>query len=240
MEDKSNIFGIRRIKRDFPPAHFLFKVESFSLLAKTGVEKYESDVFEAAGHKWRLALYPNGDNKSNGSGFISLFLAIDETENLYPTWEVNVTFRLFVFDQILDKFLTIEDGTVKRFNCLKSEWGFSQLVSEESFNNPSNGYLVRDCCIFGAEVFLMENLHCCKCECLSMIKKPEDNTIIFKMENFSKLDKTCYDSPVHSIGESKWFSFTNFTVLFSFFLSFFPQNKLECAYHRYSCCHFWF
>ena len=44
--------GIRRITRDFPPAHYLFKVESFSLLAKTGVEKYESDVFEAADHKW--------------------------------------------------------------------------------------------------------------------------------------------------------------------------------------------
>lgn len=44
--------GIRRITRDFPPAHFLFKVEAFSLLAKTGVEKYESDAFEASGYKW--------------------------------------------------------------------------------------------------------------------------------------------------------------------------------------------
>ncbi|XVE76881.1 hypothetical protein DITRI_Ditri13aG0016000 [Diplodiscus trichospermus] len=78
---------------------------------------------------WRLSLYPNGDNKSKGSGFISLYLAINETENLPSIWEVHVTFRLFVLDQILDKFVTIEDGTVKTFNWLKSEWGFAQLVS---------------------------------------------------------------------------------------------------------------
>ncbi|XVE74081.1 hypothetical protein DITRI_Ditri11bG0170500 [Diplodiscus trichospermus] len=204
MEDNSKKLGIRRITRDFPPAHYLFKVEGLSLLVKTGVEKYESDVFEAAGHKWRLSLYPNGDNKSNGNGFISLYLVIDERENLPLTWEVNVSFRLFVLDQIRDKYLTIEDsdGAVKRFHWMKTEWGFAQLLSLESFNDTSNGYLVGDCCIFGAEVFLMERN--CKWECLSIIKEPDDNTIIFKLDNFSKLDKKYYESAVHAIGDSKW------------------------------------
>lgn len=86
---------------------------------------------------------------------------------------------------------------------MKTEWGFPQLVSLESFHDTSNGYLVGDCCIFGAEVFLMERN--CKWECLSMIRVPEDNnTIIFKMENFSKLDKKYYESGVHTIGDSKW------------------------------------
>ncbi|KAK5811101.1 hypothetical protein PVK06_026421 [Gossypium arboreum] len=141
---------IRRITRDFPPAHFLFKVEAFSLLAKTGVEK------------------------------------------------------LFVLDQIRDKYLTIEDGdgAVKRFHWMKTEWGFAQLISLDSFNDTCNGYLVGDCCIFGAEVFpLARN---CKWECLSMVKQPEDNTIILKMDHFSKLDRKYYESSVHTIGDSKW------------------------------------
>ncbi|PPS00200.1 hypothetical protein GOBAR_AA20464 [Gossypium barbadense] len=137
---------IRRITRDFPPAHFLFKVEAFSLLAKTGVEKYESDAFEASGYKG--------------------------------------------------------DGAVKRFHWMKTEWGFAQLISLDSFNDTCNGYLVGDCCIFGAEVFpLARN---CKWECLSMVKQPEDNTIILKMDHFSKLDRKYYESSVHTIGDSKW------------------------------------
>ncbi|OMP00705.1 TRAF-like family protein [Corchorus olitorius] len=198
------VIRIRRTTREFPPSHYLFKVESFSLLAKSGVEKYESDAFEAAGHKWRLALYPNGDTKSNGSGFISLYLVIDETEDLPLTWEVHVSFRLFVLDQIHDKYLTIEDadGTIKRFHWMKTEWGFAQFLSFEIFNDSSNGYLVGDGCIFGAEVFLMERN--CKWECLSMIKEPEDNTIAFKLEGFSKLDRKYYESSVHTIGDSKW------------------------------------
>jgi len=44
--------GVTRSKRDLPPMHYSFKIESFSLLLKTKVEKYESDVFEAGGYKW--------------------------------------------------------------------------------------------------------------------------------------------------------------------------------------------
>ena len=43
----------------------------------------------------------------NGSGHISLYLAIVETENLPLGWEIYVNFKLFVFDQIQDKYLTI-------------------------------------------------------------------------------------------------------------------------------------
>ncbi|XP_039063781.1 TNF receptor-associated factor homolog 1a-like [Hibiscus syriacus] len=204
MEDNSQQLGIRRTTRDFPPAHFLFKVEGFSWLAKTGVEKYDSDVFEASGQKWRLSLYQNGDSKSNGNGFISLYLVIEETEILPITWEVNVSFRLFVLDQIRDKYLTIEDdnGAVKRFHWMKTEWGFAQLISIETFSETANGYLIDDCCVFGAEVFVVERN--CRWESLSMVKQPNDNTIIFKMEKFSKLDRKYYESSVHTIGDLKW------------------------------------
>jgi hypothetical protein len=53
-------------------------------------------------------LYPNGKKKSNRNGHISLFLAIAVTDDLPLGWEVNVNIRFFVFDQIRNKYLTIQ------------------------------------------------------------------------------------------------------------------------------------
>ncbi|KAJ6871886.1 hypothetical protein NC651_031079 [Populus alba x Populus x berolinensis] len=132
--------GVKRSERDLPPMHYSLKIESFSLLLKTKFEKYESDVFEAGGHKWSLSLYPNGNTKGKGNGFVSLYLQIENTSNLPHRWEVNAEFKLFVFDQINNKYLTVQesDGPVKRFHEMKTEWGFDQLLSLETFNDASN------------------------------------------------------------------------------------------------------
>ncbi|KAK2352492.1 TRAF family protein [Trifolium repens] len=91
----------------------------------TKVEKYESNEFQVGGHKWKLILYPSGNPKSNGKGHVSLYMAIADTENLIDGWEVNVNFKLFVFDQKNNNYLTIQ------------------------------GYLIEDSCVFGAEVFVI-------------------------------------------------------------------------------------
>ncbi|XVE76884.1 hypothetical protein DITRI_Ditri13aG0016200 [Diplodiscus trichospermus] len=173
--------GIIRVTRDLPPAHCLLKINSFSAFAEAdAMEKYESGVFEAGGYKWRLVLYPKGNKKSNGDGCISLYLQIAETETLPLGWQINVNFKLFVFDNVRDKYLTIEDaGAVKRFHQMKTEWGFDQLLLLDYFNDASNGYLVNDCCIFGAEVFVIEHKACW--EEMSMIKQP-GNPISCKIE----------------------------------------------------------
>ncbi|KAK7844152.1 hypothetical protein CFP56_011127 [Quercus suber] len=44
----------------------------------------------------------------NGTNHISLYLSIVDTEKYSLGWEVYATFKLFVFDQIRDKFLTIQ------------------------------------------------------------------------------------------------------------------------------------
>lgn len=196
--------GIIRVRRDLPPAHYLFNLNSFSLLAEEeSIEKYESGVFEAGGYKWRLLLYPSGNKKRNGDGCISLYLQIADTETFPLGWQINVNFKFFVFDQIRDKYLTIEDsGAVKRFHQMKTEWGFDQLLLLECFKDTSNGYLVDDCCVFGAEVFVIEQK--ATWESLSMIKQPAGNPISFKIENFSKLEKVVYESPLQIIGGFKW------------------------------------
>ncbi|KAK7844155.1 ubiquitin carboxyl-terminal hydrolase 12 [Quercus suber] len=93
----------------------------------------------------------------NGTGHISLYLAIVETENLPRGWEIYVNFKLLVFDQIRDKYLTIhdaDDSSIKIFHDMKTEWGFTKFLPLDTFNDVSHGYLVNDCCLFGVEVFV--------------------------------------------------------------------------------------
>jgi len=56
----------------------------------------------------RLCLHPNGNKKSNGDGHISLYLAFSKSNAPPLGWEVNVDFKLFVYNQIHDKYLTIQ------------------------------------------------------------------------------------------------------------------------------------
>lgn len=55
----------------------------------------------------KLVLYPNGDKSRNGDGYISLYLVIADTTGFPPGWEINAIFKLFVYDQLQDKYLTI-------------------------------------------------------------------------------------------------------------------------------------
>ncbi|XP_022737170.1 MATH domain and coiled-coil domain-containing protein At1g31390-like [Durio zibethinus] len=92
--------------------------------------KYESGTFKSGGYKWRLCLYPKG-RKERKKMDTPIYLLIAETEFLPLGWEVNVIFRLFVLDQIRDKYLTPEDaiGGVRRFNAMKTQLGFAEFLS---------------------------------------------------------------------------------------------------------------
>ncbi|CAL5441043.1 unnamed protein product [Camellia sinensis] len=197
---------VTRSLRDIPTSHYIFKIEPFSQLSKalldTEVQSYESDIFQATDYKWRLSLYPNGDEKRNGKGYISLYLVITETNKLPLGWEVNVNFKLFVYNQIQDKYLTIQDanGKVSCFHGMITEWGFPQLLSLTTFNDPSNGYLISDKCMFGAEVFVLN--YSGRAEFLSF--KELDIIHTWKIENFSSLDAEYVVSDVFTAESCKW------------------------------------
>lgn len=199
---------VARYISDVPPAHYAVKIESFSLLAKKCVDRFESGEFEAGGYKWKLVLHPLGDKSKNGNDHISLYLAIAGTDSLQPNWEVYVVYRLFLLDQNNDNYLTVEDGKWKprRFRGMKKEWGFDKYISLKEFNESSNGYLVDDVCVFGAEVFVCkEKFKGGKGECLTMIKSPIIHKHVWKIDNFSKLDdaKSC-ESRAFNAGGEKW------------------------------------
>ncbi|KAI7994466.1 Ubiquitin carboxyl-terminal hydrolase 12 [Camellia lanceoleosa] len=188
------LLKVTRSLKDIPPAHYILKIESSSLLSQllldVGMKNYESDIFEANGYKWKLSLYPNGDKQRKGKGHISLYLLIAETSNLPVGWEVNVSFKLFVYNHIQDKYLTFQ--------------GFPQLLSLGTCNDAANGYLIRDTCMFGAEVVVMNCTG--RGECLTLLKKGLDITYTWKIDKFSSLVSKIHYSNVFTIGNQKWYA----------------------------------
>ncbi|KAL4340995.1 hypothetical protein GQ457_08G002970 [Hibiscus cannabinus] len=154
---------------------------------------------------------------SEGNDHVSLYLKIADAASLPLGWEVNAKFTFLMFDQHRDKFFTVEgkfnfsylfgnlctdvsnmpmingtckfyaDCNVRRFHETKTEWGVPRLLSLDVFKDVSNGYLVDDCCIIGAEVFVIK--HTSKMECFSMVK-PLNNIYTWRIENFSALHKS--------------------------------------------------
>ncbi|KAJ1418701.1 TRAF-like [Sesbania bispinosa] len=198
--------GISRSIVDAPPAHYIVRIESFSLLAKNSIERYESGKFDAGGYKWKLVLYPSGNKSKNVKDYISLYLALDEPSSLHPGWEIYVNFRFFLFDQNNDNYLVVQDAVRKerRFHKMKVEWGFDQFIPLKDFNHGSKGYLVDDICAFGAEVFVCRERSKSKGESLIMMKDAIAYKQVWDINNFSKLDSECYDSKPFNAGNYKW------------------------------------
>ncbi|KAH9687446.1 TRAF-like family protein [Citrus sinensis] len=202
-----NQVAVSRSISHVPPAHFLLKIQTFSSLLENNVESYESSEFNVGSHKWKLVVYPNGNKKKKVKDHISLYLAMADSSSFGSGWEVFVIFRLFVHDQNEDTYLIPQDamGNERRFHGLKLEWGFDQFIPLNEFNDASNGYLVGDTCIFGAEVFVKER-NIVKGECLSMKKftSASPYKYVWKIKNFSNLEAKRYESEVFVAGDQKW------------------------------------
>ncbi|KAH9684100.1 TRAF-like family protein [Citrus sinensis] len=183
--------------------NFLFGLDQYFDVM---VEKYESGDFEAGGYKWKLVLYPAGNKSKNVKEHISVYLAMENTSSLQHGWEVYAVFRLFLLDQNKGNFLILQDamGIERRFHRLKLEWGFDEFIPIKAFNDASNGFLLEDTCVFGAEVFVSKERSTGKGECLSMIKDAPSIKHVWRIDNFSKLRSECCDSQVFNSGDQKW------------------------------------
>lgn len=98
----------------------------------------------------------------------------------------------------------------RRFNRLRTEWGFDQFVSLKAFGDSSNGYLLGDNCVFGAEVFVCKETSKGKIECLSMVKDAVSYKHTWKISSYTKLNADCESSIIFNASDHKWY-----TMLFS-------------------------
>ncbi|KAJ8900354.1 hypothetical protein K2173_024994 [Erythroxylum novogranatense] len=194
---------ILQTKRDLAPLHYSIRIKEFSLLQEKH-EKYESFTFEAGGYKWKLWIYPKGNPKVPGTreNFVSLALAIQDIESLPHGWEVHVDVKLFMFDHIENNYWVTRDGEIKRFHDMRTVWNFDYFVSMETLNHPCGGYLVNDCCVIGAEVFVIKPSGIY--ESVSTVQNPNNGSLTWKIPRFSKLDGgTIYSSEFFSENK-KW------------------------------------
>ncbi|XP_012845590.1 PREDICTED: probable inactive serine/threonine-protein kinase fnkC [Erythranthe guttata] len=161
--------------REAPPAHFLTKIESFSSFGTCGIDKFESNEFTAGEYKWRLIIYCN----ENDSDYVSVNLAMADTSCLSANEEVNVVFSIFLLNQISGNYLS-STGRTRRFVGIKSEWGFAKFISRDFLLDSSNGYLVNDNCVFGAEVFVLTREAIVECVSLTSVRN-------WTISSFSKI-----------------------------------------------------
>ncbi|XP_061989810.1 ubiquitin C-terminal hydrolase 12-like isoform X2 [Rosa rugosa] len=199
--------GVLRSYSGSSPSHYSLKVDSFSFMTENSVEGYEAEEFAAGGHKWKLVIYPNGNKKRNVEGHVSLYLEMAGEYSLQGDWEIYVDFRLFLLDQKRGKYLVLEDAFAKE-NCFHREMlrlpGFDRLMPLEEFTNASNGYVVDDTCVFGAEVFVCKERTKGKRERLLTTNNAVMYKQVWKVENFSKLDDPFYKSEPFVAGNQKW------------------------------------
>ncbi|KAH0897476.1 LOW QUALITY PROTEIN: hypothetical protein HID58_047044, partial [Brassica napus] len=179
--------------REHPPSSYCLKVDNFKQLENfttSSDDKYESRLFSSCGYNWKLIVYPKGNKKDNGKGFISMYVEIDSKSFISePQCEVFAELIFFVYNKKENKYFTIQDVEVKRFNALKTMWGLRQVLSFDSFNNPENVMSLRKI-NFGVDVVVPSPLT--SWEILSFNKKLQKPKFSWTVKKFSQLKEHEY------------------------------------------------
>ncbi|PWA85934.1 MATH-like protein [Artemisia annua] len=129
---------------DEAPSRFTWKIENFSRL---NVKKLYSDVFVVGGFKWRVLIFPKGNNVEH----LSMYLDVADSTTLPYGWSRYAHFSLGVVNQMHQKF-TVRKDTQHQFHGRENDWGFTSFMPLSDLYDPSKGYLVNDTCYIEADV----------------------------------------------------------------------------------------
>jgi ubiquitin carboxyl-terminal hydrolase 7 len=128
-----------------PPLYkFTWAIDHVSRL---NAKKCYSDVFIVGGYKWRVLIFPKGNNVDH----LSMYLDVADSTTLPYGWSRYAFFSLAIVNQIHHKF-TIKKETQHQFNTRESDWGFTSFMPLLDVYDPTKGYLVDDTLIVEAEV----------------------------------------------------------------------------------------
>ncbi|KAB2031762.1 hypothetical protein ES319_D05G327200v1 [Gossypium barbadense] len=194
--------------REEEPAHYILQIQSLPFLLENLSEPHVAfEAFAACGYKWSLILYrvsENGDvyrESENGDVYLSPYLRIMDIQHLGHNGKIDALINFFVYHQEMNRYITIQDGKVKRFSANKQESGFSRLMLPPKFIDRLN--LKENTCKFGVEVFVVnpekEKGECC-CSILDL--HLEENPVTWLIGNFSNLSGLkCFE---FRMANSKW------------------------------------
>uniref|UniRef100_A0ACD5Y5W0 Uncharacterized protein n=1 Tax=Avena sativa TaxID=4498 RepID=A0ACD5Y5W0_AVESA len=134
----------RQPPEDPQTSRFTWTIENFTRL---NGKKHYSDAFVVGGFKWRVLIFPKGNNVDH----LSMYLDVADSGNLPYGWSRYAQFSLAIVNQIHQKFTTRKD-TQHQFNARESDWGFTSFMPLSELYDPSRGYLVNDTVVVEAEV----------------------------------------------------------------------------------------
>ncbi|OVA00858.1 Ubiquitin carboxyl-terminal hydrolases family 2 [Macleaya cordata] len=129
---------------DPPTSRFTWTIENFS---RVNTKKHYSDIFFVGGYKWRVLIFPKGNNVDH----LSMYLDVADSANLPYGWSRYAQFSLAVINQIHNKY-TVRKDTQHQFNARESDWGFTSFMPLSELYDPGRGFLVNDTLIVEAEV----------------------------------------------------------------------------------------
>ncbi|KAG6770282.1 hypothetical protein POTOM_025959 [Populus tomentosa] len=129
---------------DPPSMKFTWTIENFTRL---NTKKHYSDVFIVGSYKWRVLIFPKGNNVDH----LSMYLDVADSTTLPYGWSRYAQFSLAVVNQIHNKY-SIRKDTQHQFNARESDWGFTSFMPLSELYDPSRGYLVNDTVVIEAEV----------------------------------------------------------------------------------------
>ncbi|RCV38640.1 hypothetical protein SETIT_8G159100v2 [Setaria italica] len=125
-------------------SRFTWTIDNFTRF--NGKKQY-SEVFVVGGFKWRVLIFPKGNNVDH----FSMYLDVADSANLPYGWSRYAQFSLAIVNQIQPKY-TIRKDTQHQFNARESDWGFTSFMPLSELYDPSRGYLVNDTIVVEAEV----------------------------------------------------------------------------------------
>ncbi|KAF9592304.1 hypothetical protein IFM89_013530 [Coptis chinensis] len=129
---------------DPPSSRFTWTIENFN---RINTKKHYSDVFVVGGFKWRVLIFPKGNNVDQ----LSMYLDVADSPSLPYGWSRYAQFSLSVVNQVYGKY-TVRKDTQHQFNARESDWGFTSFMPLGELYDPTRGYLVNETCVIEAEV----------------------------------------------------------------------------------------
>ncbi|KAE9619222.1 putative ubiquitinyl hydrolase 1 [Lupinus albus] len=128
---------------DSPSGRFTWTIENFSRLTR----KVYSDDFYIGGYKWRILIFPKGNNVDH----LSMYLDVADSTTLPYGWTRYAQFSLTVVNQIQSKY-SVRKETQHQFIARESDWGFTNFMPVAELSDSSRGYVVNDTCIVEADI----------------------------------------------------------------------------------------
>ncbi|CAB4268512.1 unnamed protein product [Prunus armeniaca] len=131
-------------EEDLVSGTFTWRIDNFSTLNK---QKHYSDDFVVGGYKWRILIFPKGNNVD----YLSVYLDVADASTLPSGSTRYAKFRLTLVNQV-DSKKSITKDTDTEHEFVANDWGFTSFILLSELCDHDKGYLVNDFCVVEAEV----------------------------------------------------------------------------------------